>query len=187
MLRLISYQMLKSLFKAWAESSRMFNPIVCCQEWRWSGTSRDSGPGYGRPHAWLWRGVTVSHVHTTLLLRQLFSWYHSKIFFQDLCKIFSCFRISSMIGSLKCPYPGFTTEAASEILSQIQTSIRQKVGVSVCRLCLMSHDVNVLCLQFICCSQPLVKVFWKCSNCCLVQQTIFWKVNLVLLLWCMSN
>ena len=32
-----------------------------------------------------------------------------------------------MIGTLKCPYPGLTTETTSEILSQIQSSIRQKV------------------------------------------------------------
>ena len=37
------------------------------------------------------------------------------------------FRISSMIGSLKCPYPGLSTELTSDILTQIQTSIRQKV------------------------------------------------------------
>jgi len=35
-------------------------------------------------------------------------------------------RISSMIGTLKCPYPGLTTDTTSEILSQIQSSIRQK-------------------------------------------------------------
>merc|ERR1719445_661046 len=35
-------------------------------------------------------------------------------------------RISSMIGSLKCPYPGLTTDLTSDILTQIQTSIRQK-------------------------------------------------------------
>ena len=39
------------------------------------------------------------------------------------------FRISSMIGSLKCPYPGLTTDLTSDILTQIQTSIRQKVDI----------------------------------------------------------
>ena len=41
---------------------KIFNPIWCCQDWHWwSGTSGDSGSGHGRPHAWLWRGVTVTH------------------------------------------------------------------------------------------------------------------------------
>ena len=35
-----------------------------------------------------------------------------------------------MIGTLKCPYPGLTTEITSDILTQIQTSIRQKVSLS---------------------------------------------------------
>ncbi len=39
------------------------------------------------------------------------------------------FRISSMIGSLKCPYPGLSTDTTSDILTQIQTSIRQKVDI----------------------------------------------------------
>ena len=39
------------------------------------------------------------------------------------------FRISSMIGSLKCPYPGLSTDLTSDILTQIQTSIRQKVDI----------------------------------------------------------
>ena len=39
------------------------------------------------------------------------------------------FRISSMIGSLKCPYPGLSTDLTSDILTQIQTSIRQKVEI----------------------------------------------------------
>ena len=39
------------------------------------------------------------------------------------------FRISSMIGSLKCPYPGLNTDLTSDILTQIQTSIRQKVDI----------------------------------------------------------
>ena len=38
-------------------------------------------------------------------------------------------RISNMIGTLKCPYPGLTTDTTSEILSQIQSSIRQKVRI----------------------------------------------------------
>ena len=40
-------------------------------------------------------------------------------------------RISSLIGTLKCPYPGLTADLTADILSHIQTSIRQKVG---CRL-----------------------------------------------------
>ena len=39
------------------------------------------------------------------------------------------FRISAMIGSLKCPYPGLSTDLTSDILTQIQTSIRQKVDI----------------------------------------------------------
>ena len=35
-----------------------------------------------------------------------------------------------MIGTLKCPYPGLTTEITADILTQIQTSIRQKVKLS---------------------------------------------------------
>ena len=38
-------------------------------------------------------------------------------------------RISNMIGTLKCPYPGLTTDTTSEILGQIQSSIRQKVRI----------------------------------------------------------
>lgn len=34
-----------------------------------------------------------------------------------------------MIGSLKCPYPGLSTDLTSDILTQIQTSIRQKVDI----------------------------------------------------------
>lgn len=36
-------------------------------------------------------------------------------------------RINSMIGSLKCTYPGLTGPAMTVIMDQIQKSIRQKV------------------------------------------------------------
>ena len=35
-------------------------------------------------------------------------------------------RIGALVGSLKCPYPGLTTDTTATILSQIQASIRQK-------------------------------------------------------------
>ena len=35
-------------------------------------------------------------------------------------------RIGALVGSLKCPYPGLTSDTTATILSQIQASIRQK-------------------------------------------------------------
>ena len=52
-----------------------------------------------------------------------------EIFRKYPIQIFVC-RISSMIGTLKCPYPGLTTEITADILTQIQTSIRQKVKLT---------------------------------------------------------
>ena len=37
-------------------------------------------------------------------------------------------RINSMVGSLKCTYPGLTSDAMATIMDQIQCSIRQKVS-----------------------------------------------------------
>ena len=37
-------------------------------------------------------------------------------------------RINSMVGSLKCTYPGLTSDAMAAIMDQIQCSIRQKVS-----------------------------------------------------------
>ena len=36
-------------------------------------------------------------------------------------------RMNSMIGSLKCSYPGICSEAMTDVMDQIQKSIRQKV------------------------------------------------------------
>ena len=51
-------------------------------------------------------------------------------FCYNICAVFkpafNC-RINSLIGTLKCPYPGLTTDTTAEILAQIQSSIRQKV------------------------------------------------------------
>ena len=35
-------------------------------------------------------------------------------------------RVGALVGSLKCPYPGLTTDTTATILAQIQASIRQK-------------------------------------------------------------
>ena len=36
-------------------------------------------------------------------------------------------RINSMIGTLKCSYPGLTSDTMTDIMDNIQKSIRQKV------------------------------------------------------------
>ena len=36
-------------------------------------------------------------------------------------------RINSMIGTLKCSYPGLSSDTMTDIMDQIQKSIRQKV------------------------------------------------------------
>ena len=38
-------------------------------------------------------------------------------------------RVGTMVGTLKCPYPGLTTDTTATILAQIQASIRQKVSL----------------------------------------------------------
>ena len=55
-----------------------------------------------------------------------------------------------MIGTLKCPYPGLTTETTSEILSQIQTSIRQKVNCFALSQVLAIHLLFSTILASIC-------------------------------------
>ena len=47
---------------------------------------------------------------------------------QSCCNTCSMFRINSMIGTLKCSYPGLSTDAMAGIMDQIQKSIRQKVN-----------------------------------------------------------
>ena len=37
-------------------------------------------------------------------------------------------RVGALVGSLKCHYPGLTTDTTAAMLTQIQGSIRQKVG-----------------------------------------------------------
>ena len=38
------------------------------------------------------------------------------------------FRINSMIGTLKCSYPGLASDTMTHIMDDIQKSIRQKVS-----------------------------------------------------------
>ena len=38
-------------------------------------------------------------------------------------------RINSMIGTLKCSYPGLTSDTMTDIMDNIQKSIRQKVRI----------------------------------------------------------
>ena len=43
-------------------------------------------------------------------------------------------RINTMIGTLKCSYPGLSSDTMTDIMDQIQKSIRQKVsGVQLSR------------------------------------------------------
>ena len=39
-------------------------------------------------------------------------------------------RINSMVGSLKCSYPGLTSDTMTDIMDNIQKSIRQKVRLN---------------------------------------------------------
>ena len=43
-----------------------------------------------------------------------------------------------MVGSLKCSYPGLTSDTMTDIMDNIQKSIRQKVHLNYlyCKLCL---------------------------------------------------
>ena len=40
-------------------------------------------------------------------------------------------RMNSMIGTLKCSYPGLSSDGLTDIMDQIQKSIRQKVTDSL--------------------------------------------------------
>ena len=127
-----------------------------CQERLWSGTAGgDSGSGHGWPHAWFWHCVTVSHGHT----------------FMQTIFVYSCY----------CNYflPGSAPWLALSNVLTLASRQRQLQRFSArFRPQYDKRWVCVLCLQFICCSQLLVKVFWKCSSCCPVDN--IWKVNLVL-------
>ena len=73
-------------------------------------------------------------------------------------------RIGALVGSLKCPYPGLTTDTTATILSQIQASIRQKdeemswLDKSCLQLAVRRRDkVETLTFQM---QSPSVKEDW---------------------------
>ena len=73
-------------------------------------------------------------------------------------------RVGALVGSLKCPYPGLTTDTTTTILSQIQASIRQKdeemswLDKSCLQLAVRRRDkVETLTFQM---QSPSVKEDW---------------------------
>ena len=73
-------------------------------------------------------------------------------------------RIGALVGSLKCPYPGLTSDTTASILSQIQASIRQKdeemswLDKSCLQLAVRRRDkVETLTFQM---QSPSVKEDW---------------------------
>merc|ERR1719210_38975 len=73
-------------------------------------------------------------------------------------------RVGALVGSLKCPYPGLTTDTTATILAQIQASIRQKdeemswLDKSCLQLAVKRRDkVETLTFQM---QSPSVKEDW---------------------------
>ena len=95
-------------------------------------------------------------------------------------------RIGALVGSLKCPYPGLTTDTTATILSQIQASIRQKdeemswLDKSCLQLAVRRRDkVETLTFQM---QSPSVKEDWVVEHRLsrLVRSLSLWKLTPIL-------